>query len=71
MTDDPRIKLGCLELAAQILKPTGNYDADSIVKTATVLYTFTQASPQVEKPVDHADKPRKQKKSTPETDILS
>lgn len=68
---DPEIKLGCLNLAAQLLKPVGNYDVEDIVKTATVLYTFTQASPEPEKAPEIADKPSKRKKSTPETDILS
>jgi hypothetical protein len=68
---DAQIKLGCLELAAQLLKPVGNYDVKSIVETATVLYNFTQTPPQAEKPVEIADKPSKRRKPTLETDILS
>lgn len=67
---DAEIKLGCLKLAADINRPSGNYDATSIVETATVLYNFCQASPQAEKPAEIADKPRPGRK--PKTvDILS
>lgn len=38
-------RVRCLELAAQLAKPTGDYSADSIVEIATLLYTFAQASP--------------------------
>jgi hypothetical protein len=55
---DPAIRLGCLELAAQLCKPTGNYDADSVVKIAMLLYTFTQASTQPQA-ASTADKPSK------------
>ena len=58
---DPSIRLGCLELAAQLQKASGNYSADDIVKVATTLYTFTQAS--AEPPVSlTADKPSKARK---------
>lgn len=69
---DPTIRLGCLELAAQLLKPAGNYSADDVVKTASVLYTFTQAS--AEPPASlTADKPSKRgKKDVPaHPDILA
>ena len=72
MNDDAHIRLGCLELAVQLGKPSGNYDADSIVKIASVLYTFTQASPTVETRVETADKPSKGKKGViRHPDILS
>ena len=68
---DAHIKLGCLELAAQLLKPGGIYDADSVVKTATVLYNFTQTPPQGEPQADKADKPTRGKRAPKEADILS
>ena len=55
---DAQVRLGCLELAHSLLKASGNYSADEIVKTATVLYTFTQASAQPQA-ASTADKPSK------------
>ena len=68
---DAQIRLGCLELAAQLAKPTGDYSAQHVVNIATVLYNFCQTSPEPEKEPVIADKPSKRRKSTPETDILS
>ena len=68
---DAHIKLGCLELAAQLLKPGGIYDADSVVKTATVLYTFTQTPLPDETQVIPADKPVQKKSKAKALDILS
>lgn len=69
---DADIRLGCLELAAQLCKPTGNYDVDSVVKTAIQLYTFTQASAEPQAPLT-ADKPSKKGKKEAFThpDILT
>ena len=68
---DAEIKLGCLKLAADLAKPTGDYSAINVVNIASVLYNFCQASPEAEKQPEIADKPSKRRKSTPETDILS
>lgn len=68
---DAEIKLGCLKLAADLAKPTGDYSATSVVNIATVLYNFCQTSPVTEKYPEIADKPTRRRKSTPETDILS
>jgi hypothetical protein len=55
---DAQVRLGCLELAAQLLKASGIYSADDVVKTAIQLYTFTQASAEPKTPLP-ADKPSK------------
>lgn len=68
---DAQIRLGCLELAAALAKPSGDYSAANVVNIATVLYNFCQASPQAEPPVELADKPTRRRKSTSEADILS
>jgi hypothetical protein len=69
---DAQVRLGCLELAHQLLKPIGNYDADSVVKTAMLLYTFTQASagPQTPLPTDKPSKAGK-KGAISHPDILT
>lgn len=67
---DPTIRLGCLELATQLLKPQGNYSADDVVKTAMTLYTFTQASTEVATPPSTVDKPSKSSKAK-QPDIMS
>lgn len=69
--EDAELKLGCLRLAADLAKPTGDYSASSVVNIATVLYNFCIASPLAEKQEGMADKPSRRRKSTPETDILS
>jgi len=63
-------RVRCLELAAQLHKPSGDYSPEGIVKSATLLYAFAQASPSAEKPVEIADKP-KRGRPVKETDILS
>lgn len=67
---DAQIKLGCLELAAQLAKPQNIYDAQGVVNIATVLYNFCQPSPLDPHPVETADKP-KRRKPVSEPDILS
>jgi hypothetical protein len=62
-------KVRLLELAAVINKPTGNHDATDVVKTATVLYTFLEASP-VDEELPVADKP-KRGRPPKSADILS
>lgn len=69
--EDAEIKLGCLKLAADLAKPTGDYSVGTVVITATVLYNFCITSPQPSQAAEQADKPSKRRKSTPETDILS
>lgn len=69
--DDPKIRLGCLELATQINKPSGDYSVESVVKIATLLYTFTQASMLSESPTSIADKPKQKLKGNKRLDILS
>mgnify|MGYP003334297379 CR=1 len=61
------IRLGCLQLAAQLLRPTNNYSPEEVVKVADQLYAFCIASPST----DGVEKPVKRKKSTLETDLLS
>lgn len=56
--DEMEARVRCLELAAAVNKPTGDYSAEGIVKTAILLYTFCQASPPVETP-EVADKPKR------------
>jgi hypothetical protein len=56
--NDAQVRLGCLELGFQLLKPSGNYCADDVVKIAIQLYTFTQASAGPQTPLS-ADKPSK------------
>lgn len=67
---DAQIRLGCLELAAQLAKPQNIYDAQGVVNIASVLYNFCQASPLDSHPVENADKP-KRRKSISEQDILT
>lgn len=65
--DDAETRVRCLELAAQLAKPTGNYSAQAVVDIAIVLYDFTQAPATVEKPEQVADKlKRKGKAATPD-----
>jgi hypothetical protein len=68
---DPQVRLGCLELAAQLSKAQNNYSADAVVETAKVLYNFTQAPQQEETPAVPADKPKQKKAATKVADILS
>lgn len=70
MSDDPQIRLGCLELAAQLAKPRGDYSPEAVVNIASVLYTFCQAPLPVQPPAEIADKP-KRGRPVKETDILS
>lgn len=56
--DDTEAKVRCLELAATLNKPSGNYDAGGVVKTATVLYSFINPSSEQG---EQADKSRKGK----------
>lgn len=63
---DAQVRLGCLELAAQLNKPAGIYSVEDVVKTAMVLYTFTQASAEPQTPLT-ADKPSKARKK----DVIS
>lgn len=69
--EEAHLKLGCLELAAQLLKPSGIYDAESVVKTASVLYNFTQTPLPEETQVIPADKPTQKKSKAKAIDILS
>lgn len=57
--DDIEARVRCLELAAVLNKPSGDYSADAVVKTASVLYTFTKASPEPEKEPVTVDKQNK------------
>ena len=67
--DSMEAKVRCLELATSINRVSGNHDANDVVKTATVLYTFLEASPVAEElPV--ADK-QKRGKPPRSADILS
>ena len=68
---DPQVRLGCLELAAQLSKAQNNYSADAVVETAKVLYNFTQAPQQEEIPAVPADKPKRQTLKAKARDILS
>lgn len=68
---DAQIRLGCLQLAADLAKPTGDYSAAHVVNIATVLYNFTQTPPQGETQADKADKPVRGKKATKVDDLLS
>lgn len=68
--DNLEARVRCLELAAQLNKATGDHSAESIVKTATVLYTFAQASPSSFEPVEIVDKPKRGRPAK-EADILS
>lgn len=69
---DAQLRLGCLELAAQLGKPQNIYDANGVVEIASVLYTFTQASAEPQVPLT-ADKPSKRGKKDVVThpDILA
>lgn len=66
---EAEIRLGCLKLAADLAKPTGDYSATNVVNIASVLYTFCQASPPPETAVEIADKPKRGR--PPKVDILS
>lgn len=66
---DAEIRLGCLKLAADLAKPTGDYSATSVVNIASVLYTFCQALPPPEKAAEIADKPKRGRPS--KMDILT
>lgn len=68
---DAQIRLGCLQLAADLAKPTGDYSATHVVAIASVLYNFTQTPPQGEPQADKADKPTRGKRAPKEADILS
>lgn len=60
--NETEAKVRCLELAAQLNKPTGDYSAQGVVDTAMLLYTFIQAPA--------ADKPSKVSKAK-QPDIMS
>lgn len=60
---DPEIRLGCLRLAVELAKPTGDYSPGRVVEIASALYTFCQASTPPEKAADFADKPKQSRKS--------
>lgn len=66
---DAEIRLGCLKLAADLAKPSGDYSPERVVNIANVLYTFCQASPPPETVEDIADKPKRGRSS--KVDILS
>lgn len=63
-------KIRCLELAAALGKPQNIYDAESIVKLASMLYDFIEAPPLGDSPVEIADKPKRGRPAKP-VDILS
>lgn len=56
-------KVRCLELAATLSRPSGDYSADAVVNIAMVLYTFTQAPVAEETKPVIADKPSKGSKA--------
>lgn len=60
-------KVRCLELAATLSRGVTT-DAASVVTTASVLYDFINAPPQVEKPAEITDKPKRGR--TPKMDDL-
>lgn len=58
--DDIEARVRCLELAAQLNRPTGDHSAGGVVETAILLYKFAIASPQEEAPASETvDKPRR------------
>jgi hypothetical protein len=70
MSGDAEIRLGCLELAVQIARPSGDYSPDGVVNIARLLYNFCQASTPDNQPVEIADKSSRGRKPKP-VDILS
>ncbi len=56
MNSDAQLRLGCLELAVQIARPSGDYSPDGVVNIAHLLYNFCQASTPDNQPVETADK---------------
>ena len=70
MNGDAEIRLGCLELAVQMARPSGDYSPDAVVNIASVLYNFCQASPPDSPPVETADKSLRGRKPR-SVDILS
>jgi len=68
--NDPEVRVRCLEVAVQLAKPQNIYHVEGIVEIATMLYTFTQAPPPAEKPVEIADKPKRGRPAKA-VDILS
>lgn len=65
--EDLEARVRCLELAAQLSKPSGDYSAKSVVVIANELYDFAKAPVPAEKPVQVADKlKRKEKAATPD-----
>lgn len=68
--EDVEARIRCLEIAATLSTRTGDHSAEAIVKTATVLYSFTQTSLQASQPVVNSDKPKRGKPAK-EADILS
>ena len=70
MAGDAEVRLGCLELAVQLAKPSGDYSVNSVVIIARELYNFCQAPPPVEEPEENADKPRRGRKPRVD-DLLS
>lgn len=68
--DDANIRLGCLQLATELTKRTGEHSVDGVVQIATLLYTFIQTPPAGETRPEIADKPRSSKRSTKMADLL-
>ncbi len=69
--DDLEARVRCMEMAAELTKPSGDYSAESVVKVATVLYTFAKASPDGATHTEIVDKPKRGKPAPKEADILS
>ena len=69
--DDLEARIRILELASELTRPSGDYSPESVVKAATVLYTFTKASPEAATPSEIVDKPKRGKPAPKEADILS
>lgn len=68
--NDVEAKVRCIEVAAALAKPTGDYSPKNVVNIAKELYDFANsATPPVETPVV-ADKSSKKRKPS-EADILS
>lgn len=54
--NDLEARVRCLELAAHLNARSGEHSAQAVADTATILYSFLNASPEEATRPEHADK---------------